>query len=183
MQAMSQSVSLSFRIACAVLFLVGAAFLANPARAETVKVEGNAPIPRIVSVVAKGAGQGEVTITGVQLKSSLSYCLIGVGRGNWYGTATKVQLEKIGCTKPVSGSVTVPIRLDAKRYEANGSVIGYIPIVTDANGVIIDWPQKPVGALTFERTSGKPDEAIAVFWATNGQPKLATAEQAMTIND
>lgn len=181
MQSTSQSVFFTFRIACAVLFLA-AAFLANPARAQ-LAVAGypaNQAAGAAV-VVAKGAGEAQVIITGVALRPNLSYCLIGMGRGNWYGSAVKVQLEKIGCAKVDGGKVIVPIRLEAKRYETNGAIIGYVPIGVDAAGLIKEWPAKPVGSVDFVRSNGQPDQAIAIRWTATGQAALMSAAEASNL--
>lgn len=139
--------------------------------------------PVITGIMSKGAGQAEVTITGVVLQSSLFYCLIGVGHGNWYGSTTNVQIDKIGCAKPEGGKVVIPIRLDPKRYETKGAVIGYIPIGVESDGKIATWLPKPSGSLPFERSNGQTDQAVAITWSTAGIAVLATAEQAKAIND
>ncbi len=174
-----------FVISLLFAFLIAAAFalVSKTAQAQTVAGYPTQGSSAITSVVSKSAGQAEITITGVALKSGLSYCLIGVGHGNWYGSATRVQLDKIGCAQPVGGKVVVPIRLESKRYEVNGATIGYVPIGVDAEGKIATWPPKPTGSLPFERSNGTKDDIVAVHWTAGGIAQLATAQQAMTIND
>lgn len=152
--------------------------LALLAFASAVSVAEAQTIPVVTNVVSKGSGEAQITITGVALRSGFDYCLIGLGRGNWHGTAIKVQREKIGCAKPESGTVTVSIRLDAKRYE-KGEVIGYIPIVVDGDGMIIKpWPEKPIGSVNFITKKGEPDQAIPIRWSADGKAKVLTTAEA-----
>jgi hypothetical protein len=164
-----------------VFLFVGAALwlITSMAHAQTtVTGYSNQSNSAITGVESKAAGEAQVTITGVQLQSSLSYCLIGVGRGNWHGTAAKVQIEKVGCAKPEGNKVTVPLRLEAKRYESKGAVIGYIPIGVDAEGVIKVWPDKPTGSVDFIRSNGQLDRAIPFRWSTDGKAALMTTTEA-----
>lgn len=178
MQSKSQTFPISHFIAVAMLLFIGALLwsVTSAARAQT--VAGYSSGPAIENFVSKAAGQAEIAITGVQLNSNLSYCLIGLGHGNWHGTAAKVNIEKVGCAKIVGDKVTVPIRLEAKRYESKGAVIGYIPIGVDADGVIKVWPDKPSGSVEFIRANGQPDRAIPIRWSVDGKAVLITADQA-----
>ncbi|MFA9262506.1 MAG: hypothetical protein ACEQSB_04100 [Undibacterium sp.] len=152
--------------------------LALLAFASALSVASAQSIPTVANVAVKGPGEAEITITGVALKPGLDYCLIGLGYGNWHGSAVKVQREKIGCAKPTGGTVTVSIRLDAKRYE-KGAVISYIPIVVDGAGLIMKpWPEKPIGSVSFIRSNGQPDQAIPIRWTTDGKAVLLSAAEA-----
>lgn len=141
----------------------------------------------ITNVVSKGAGQADITITGVALKSSLSYCLVGVGRGHWHAkkldSNVQFDLGKVACAKPEGGQVVVPIKLDAKYYQQGGIVIGYVPVSVDASGMLVNWQAYPNGSLKFEANDGKLKDIIAIHWANTGHAKMANAEQAMAIND
>jgi len=151
-----------------------------------VRVDGNSVssgAPTVTSVMPRGPGQGEVTITGVQLKSSLSYCLIGVGHGHWHARGMQVDIDKVACVKPTNNQVVVPLKLDAKYYQAKGMVMGYVPVAVDASGKIVSWEVKPVGSQKFEKNNGKQADIIAVTWTAAGIASLANAEQALTIND
>lgn len=163
--------------------LIGAIawFASSAAHAQLVRVDGNSAssgTPAIASVVTRGAGEAQVTITGVALRPGLKYCLIGLGHGNWYGSGTKVQIEKIGCAIPTTGTVIIPLTLEAKRYETKGVVIGYIPVGVESDGKIAAWPVKPIGAVDFVRTSGQPDQAIAIRWSADGKAKVLTTAEA-----
>ncbi len=162
-----------------VLLFVGAALwlIASMAHAQTAVAGYSASNSVITGVESKTAGEAQVSITGVRLQSSLSYCLIGLGRGNWHGSAAKVQIEKIGCTKPEGGKVIVPIRLESKRYESNGAVIAYIPIGVESDGTIKEWPDKPVGSVEFIRANGTPDRAVPIRWSIDGKATLMTAAE------
>lgn len=141
----------------------------------------------ITAVVSKGVGQADITITGVALKSSLSYCLVGVGRGHWHAKkldgAVQFDLSKVACAKPEGGQVVVPIRLDAKYYQNGGLTMGYVPVSVQSNGMLVDWQVYPAGSQKFERADGKQGDIIAIHWANTGYATLADAGQALNIND
>lgn len=185
MQSKTKSFPIRRFIAASTLLLVGAALcLATSAQAQTVAGYSSQGGQAIANVVSKGVGAAEVTITGVELKSSLSYCLVGVGRGHWH--AKKVDgvdhfdLAKIACAKPAGNAVTLTL----KPGSAEGSrVIGYVPIAVDAQGKLAEWQPKPAGSQEFERSNGKKDRVIPILWLADGTAKLATAEQALAIND
>ena len=177
------------RFITALLMLVIGAVLwltASVARAQTVAGYSGSG-QTITAVTSKGAGQAEVTITGVQLKSSLSYCLVGVGRGHWHAKkldgGMQFDLSKVACAKPDGGKVSVPIQLEAKHYQSGGLTMGYVPVSVDASGKLIDWQAYPAGSQKFERNDGKQADIIAIHWTASGIATIATADQAMTIND
>lgn len=175
-------------IAAALMLVIGAVLWLTTSMAQAQTVAGyNGSGQAITAITSKGAGQAEVTITGVALKSSLSYCLIGVGRGHWFAKKldgnTQFDLTKVACTKPEGGKVIVPIRLEAKYYQAGGLTMGYVPVSTQANGMLVDWQAYPAGSQKFERADGKQSDIIAIHWTADGFATLATAGQALNIND
>ena len=176
------------RFITALLMLVIGAVLwltASVARAQT--VAGYSGGQSITGIVSKGTGQVQVIITGVQLKSTLSYCLVGVGRGHWHAKkldgGMQFDLSKVACAKPDGGKVSVPIQLEAKHYQSGGLTMGYVPVSVDASGKLIDWQAYPAGSQKFERNDGKQADIIAIHWTASGIATIATADQAMTIND
>ncbi len=175
-------------ISLSLLLFVGIAlWFANPAvHAQTVAGYGGSG-QTITAVTSKGAGQADVTITGVQLKSSLSYCLIGVGRGHWHAKkldgGMQFDLIKVACAKPEGGKVVVTIRLDPKYYQNGELTMGYVPVSVGANGMLVDWQAYPAGSQKFEKQDGKQGDIIAIHWTTNGFATVATAGQALNIND
>lgn len=201
MQSKSQPKSFPFPIRrfmlLSVLIFAGAVLwlVSSAVQAQTVAGYTSQAGSAITSVVSKGAGQADVTITGVQLKQSLSYCLVGIGRGNWHVKKVdgleQFDLAKVACAKPDGGKVSVPIRLDASRYQAGALVIGYVPVKVDQNGRIYHenpqvkdgWLPYPAGSQKFEKNDGKLGDIIAVHWSADGHAVLATAQQALAIND
>lgn len=175
-------------IAASLMLVIGAVlwFITSMAQAQTVAGYSGG-VQAITTITSTGAGQADVTIAGVQLKSTLSYCLVGVGRGHWHAKkldgGTQFDLAKIACAKPEGGQVVVPIRLDAKYYREGGSVIGYVPVSVDANGMLVNWQAYPNGSQKFEANDGKLKDIIAIHWANTGHAKMASTEQAMAIND
>ena len=117
------------------------------------------------------------------LKSSLSYCLIGVGHGHWHARSVQVDLDKVACAKSANNQVVVSVRLDPKYYQTKGLVMGYVPVAVDASGKIVNWEHKPLGSQKFERNNGKRDDIIAVNWTAAGVASLVNVDQAMTINE
>ncbi len=188
MRSQSQVFPIRRLIALSLLLLLGATLwsVASTVRAQTV-VGYSGSGQAITGVVSKGAGQAEVTITGVQLKSSLSYCLIGVGRGHWHAKKldgnTQFDLTKVACAKPEGGKVVVTIRLDPKHYQNGELTMGYVPVSVGANGMLVDWQAYPAGSQKFEKQDGKQGDIIAIHWTTNGFATVANAGQALNIND
>lgn len=187
----SKSQAFPFRrfVALSVLLFIGLAlWLANPAvHAQTVAGYSGSG-QAITAITSKGPGQADITITGVQLKSTLSYCLVGVGRGHWHAKKldgnTQFDLSKVACAKPEGGKVIVSIRLDPKYYQSSGVTIGYVPVsVQQANGMLVDWQAYPAGSQKFEKQDGKQGDIIAIHWTADGFASAATAGQAQSIND
>lgn len=185
----SQSQAFPIRLLTLSLLLVIGAVLwltTSMARAQTVAGYSGSG-QAITGVVSKGAGQADITITGVQLKSSLSYCLVGVGRGHWHAKkldgATQFDLAKVACAKPDGGKVVVSIRLDPKYYQPGGLTMGYVPVSVGANGMLVDWQAYPAGSQKFEKQDGKQGDIIAIHWTTEGFATIANAGQALNIND
>lgn len=172
------------------LLFVGAVlwFVTSTVQAQTVAGYPSQGSATITGVVSKGAGQADVTITGVALKSTLSYCLVGVGRGHWHakkldGGVTQFDLTRIACAKPKDGKVIVPLRLDAKYYQNGGLTMGYVPVSLQADGKLVDWQAYPAGSQKFEKNDGQQGEIIAIHWTADGYATVATAAQALNIND
>lgn len=173
--------------ALSTLLFVGAALWLASMAAHAQSVAGYTGSGQsITDVVSKGTGQADITITGVHLKSTLSYCLVGVGRGHWHAKKLdggwQFDLTKVACAKPEGGKVIVPVRIDAKYFQT-GLTMGYVPVSVSANGMLVDWQPYPAGSHKFERNDGVRSDIIAVHWTPNGIATLATADQAMTIND
>lgn len=189
MRSKSQAFPIRRFVALFILLLAGLAlWLANPAaHAQTVVGYPNQGNQSITGVVSKGPGQADVTITGVALKSSLSYCLVGVGRGHWHAKKldgnTQFDLTKVACAKPEGGKVIVSIRLDAKYYQQGGVTMGYVPVSVQSNGMLVDWQAYPAGSQKFEKNDGKQADIIAIHWTADGYATIATAPQALNIND
>lgn len=188
MRSQSQAFPIRRLITLSLLLLLGATLwsVTSTVRAQAVagySGSGHA----ITAITSKGAGAADVTITGVALKSSLSYCLVGVGRGHWHAkkldSNVQFDLSKVACAKPEGGQVVVPIKLDAKYYQQGGIVIGYVPVSVDASGMLVNWQAYPNGSLKFEANDGKLKDIIAIHWANTGHAKMANVEQAMAIND
>lgn len=188
MRSMTTSFPISRLVAASLMLVIGATLWLTTlaARAQTVagySGSGHA----ITSVVSKGAGQADVTISGVALKPSLSYCLVGVGRGHWHAKkldgGTQFDLTKIACAKPEGGKVIVSIRLDAKHYQNGGLTMGYVPVSVQASGMLVDWQAYPAGSQKFEKQDGKQGDIIAIHWTADGFATIATAGQALSIND
>ena len=187
MRSKSQAFPIRRFIGLSFMLFVGAMlWFATVAQAQTVAGYSGSS-HTITGVVSKGAGQAEVTITGVQLKQSLSYCLVGVGRGHWHAKKldgnTQFDLSKIACAKSEGGKVSVPIRLEAKYYQSGGVTIGYVPVSVSANGMLVDWQAYPAGSQKFEKNDGKQADIIAIHWTADGFATIATAGQALNIND
>lgn len=176
-------------IAISLVLIIGAVLWLTTGVAQAQIVVAGHPSqgPAIMSVVSTGAGQADITITGVALKSSLSYCLVGVGRGHWHAKkldgATQFDLTKVACAKSDGGKVIVAVKLDAKYYQGEGLTMGYVPVSVQASGLLVDWQVYPTGAQKFERTDGKLGDIIAIHWTKDGYATLATADQALNIND
>lgn len=177
-------------IAASTLLFVGAALWVATSLAQAQTVAGypsQAAGSAITGVVSKGAGEAAVTITGVALKTGLSYCLVGVGRGHWHAVkrdgVEQFDLAKVSCAAPSNGSVVVLIKLDAKHYQAGSTVIGYVPVAVDASGKLANWQPYPAGSQKFERSDGKQADIVAIHWTVHGYATIATAGQALSIND
>ena len=188
MQSKSQAFPIRRFLILSSFLFAAAAFFANPARAQLdIQGYGKQGGATITGVVSKGAGQADITITGVVLAPGLSYCLPGVGRGKWYGKKIdgghiRFDLTKTPCSTPVNGTVTISVKND--KFETQ-PVVGHVPVALNAEGVLIEtqdkrhWLSYPVGSQKFKGDS----DIIAIFWNPDGKPRLANAAEAATLAD
>ena len=188
MRSTTASFPVSRFIAAMLMLVIGAVLwlTTSMARAQTVAGYGGSG-QAITAVTSKGPGQADIAITGVQLKSTLSYCLVGVGRGHWHAKKldgnTQFDLSKVACAKPEGGKVIVSIRLDPKYYQTGGVTMGYVPVSVQPSGMLVDWQAYPAGSQKFEKNDGKQGDIIAIHWTADGFATIATAPQALNIND
>jgi hypothetical protein len=188
MRSATTSFPVSRFIAASLMLVIGAVLWLTTSMVQAQTVAGYGSGGHVITAVtSKGAGQADVTITGVALKSSLSYCLIGVGRGHWHAKkldgGMQFDLSKVACAKSDGAKVIVPLRLDAKYYQQGGLTMGYVPVSVSANGMLADWQSYPAGAQKFEKNDGKQADIIAIHWTADGFASVATAGQALNIND
>lgn len=190
MQSKSQVFPIRRFISLSLLLFIGALLWLASSAAQAQTVAGypaSASNPTIASVVSKGGGQAEITITGVSLTPGLSYCLPGIGRGQWYGKKidgghTRFDLTKTACGAPMNGTVVISIKHD--KFETQ-PVVGHVPVALNAEGVLIEtqdkrhWLSYPVGSQKFKGGS----DIIAIFWSSDGKARLANTAEATTLAD